>query len=647
MSNSKFHNFNSLMFKNWRRKPRFDYLIVLFMGLINSYVLIPNLKLSMAISASEEGPIQPSLIFKNPEIFEYDVFAQNNKYLMWTSSTKWVPALFYKYLNIDPALFHVLFTYSQTTFLLLAVFYLSKTLFKKSGIGLISVSLTIVLSPYFNNLGSYGDLYFMPYSTWISIPPLLFCIAYLINKKYTKSLLFFILGLSIHPAMAITTYGLIVATIFAATSPINKKKFKLAFLFLIPVIVTSLQILLIQHFSSANFVPKSWIIESKKLFHWSAWQLNPQMTTFQTTSYTICLYIATFLAVIYFKNLEQSVRKITILYFGIVFMSIFIQATAFSANIRGLYTINFTRVTIFMSILSVIIFSNILYQQLFEYKKLKFVNLFLIIFILIQSFAMLIVFSVIILVLIHQQTKKIIYRNIIKFSVFAVPTSFTLLFFASITKKWQLLLSPHLILDNILLVPNGIAIRALVEVFGLKSLFLILALFLILLLIRIRNESFIQTTTLVVMISIVLMTLIIRYVQSDIRFSKHSEWTSTQVWVQNNTEWNAKFILDGDLDTYSSWTTLTRRPRLTSANGPLSTYVYTKETVNLDEIKKIIGISPNFYEEANSLEKYYSSFSASIGGDFLVRRLEWTPLKWEVIYRNSQYIIYKIPLTFR
>ena len=599
----------------------------------------------MAISASEEGAIQPSVIFKNPEIFEEDVFAQNNKYLMWTSSTKWIPALFYKYLNIDPALFHVLFTYSQTTFLLLAVYCLSKTLFKNSGTGLISVSLTIILSPYFNNLGSYGDLYFMPYSTWISIPPLLFCITYLINKNYIKSALFYILGLSVHPAMAITIFGLIFATIFAEKTSTYRQKFKLTTLFLIPMVITSFQILLIQHFGSANTVPKSWIAESKKLFHWSAWQLNPQSITFKTTSYTICLFIATLLAVIYFKNLGKYVRTITFLYLMITFISMFIQAVAFVVNIRGLYTINFTRVTIFMSIFSVIIFSNILYQQLFEYKKLKTVNLLLIIFILIQSYPMLIIFSTIILVLIHRQAKNILYRNIIKILVVAVPISFTILYFATIAKKWQLFLSPHLILDSLLLVPNGIAIRALVEVFGLKSLFLILASLLLLVVIKMKNERLIRPITLVVITFLVLVTLSIRYVQSEIRFNENSQWATTQIWVQKNTDFDAKFIVDGSLDTYSSWTTLTRRPRLTSVNGPQSFYIYTKETVALDSIRNTVGISPDVYADSISLEKFYSNFSEIFGGDFLVRRVAWTQLQWEVTYRNSHYVVYKIPKT--
>jgi hypothetical protein len=256
---------------------------------------------------------------------------------------------------------------------------------------------------------------------------------------------------------------------------------------------------------------------------------------------------------------------------------------------------------------------------------------------------MLIIFTTIVLVLVYRQTKVILYRNIIKFFLIVVPISLTLLYVATIANKWQLFINPYLIISNQLLVPNGIAIRALVDIFGLKSLFFIIASFLVLVILKVVNERLIRIISVVAIVFLVLVTLSIRYVQSEIRFNEHSQWAMTQLWVGKNTEFDAKFILDGDLDTYASWTTLTRRPRLTSVIGPQSIYLYTEETVALDLIRRRIGISPNVYSDAISLEGFYSNFSLIFGGDFLVRRSEWTLLKWEVIYQNSGYIIYKIP----
>jgi len=606
-------------------------------------MLSPFLNLSMAISASEEGPIEPSIAFKNPEIFTKDIFAQNNKYLMWTSSTKWVPALFYKYINLDPKFFHFIFIYSQTTVLLIAVYFLSKSLSNNSKTGIISVLLTIILSPYFNNLGSYGDLYFMPYSTWISIPPLLFCIAFLINKKFKKSVLCFILGLSIHPAMAITVFGFIFATILKEKSLTNKQKFKLSIVYSIPILIFSFIIILIQKFGSAELVPISWVLESKKLFHWSAWKLDPLSSSFQTTTYTICLFAATYLAVIYFKFLGKYIRTLTFSYLIVVLISVIIQALTYTMNLRGLYTINFSRITIFMSIFSTIIFSNILNREIFENRKLMLTSPILISFILVQSYSSLILFSGVMLILIYRRESRKFYKNLVKFFAPILIIFLTMLYFATITHKWDLFPSLRIICNNLLLVPNGIAIRALVNFMGLKSLFLVIISLSILVFITNRNPKFTRFVTLIAIILFTLVTLSIRFVQSEIRFSQHREWTNTQLWVQKNTNFDSKFVLDGDLDTYASWTTLARRPRLTSLNGPQTIYLYSKASVELDTIRKRTGISPSVNSDSNSIEKFYKDFAIFFGGEYLVRRAEWTELNWQVVYQNSKYIIYKIP----
>lgn len=167
-------------------QKKYDLYLVFLIGLINSFALTPSITSSLGITSLEDGPIQPAIVYKDPSIFLNDFHASEFQRLMWTTSTKWLPAVLYKYLNIDPIFFHVFFTYAQTVLMLIGTFYLANSLFKSRQVSYISVAFAIAFSPYFNNFASYGDQFFMPYGTWISIGPLLLAWASAIDNKRKK-----------------------------------------------------------------------------------------------------------------------------------------------------------------------------------------------------------------------------------------------------------------------------------------------------------------------------------------------------------------------------------------------------------------------------------------------------------------------------
>jgi hypothetical protein len=99
-------------------KEKYDLYVVTLIGVINSYALSPSITNSLGITSLEDGPIEPSVVYKDPTAFINDFHASDFQRLMWTTSTKWIPAMLYKYLNIDPIFPHVLLIYAQTILIL-------------------------------------------------------------------------------------------------------------------------------------------------------------------------------------------------------------------------------------------------------------------------------------------------------------------------------------------------------------------------------------------------------------------------------------------------------------------------------------------------------------------------------------------------
>ena len=73
-------------------------------GLCYSFALSPSRIESLALTSGDDGPIFPAVAFKNVDFFSTIGISSisNQVVLMWTTSTKWIPALAYKFLGINP-----------------------------------------------------------------------------------------------------------------------------------------------------------------------------------------------------------------------------------------------------------------------------------------------------------------------------------------------------------------------------------------------------------------------------------------------------------------------------------------------------------------------------------------------------------------
>jgi len=622
-----------------RLSSKFDIWVILMIGFINAFCLSPSVTNSLGITSVEDGPIQPSLVFRNPSTFINDFHASEFQRLMWTSSTKWLPALSYKYLSIDPIVFHVFLTYSQTILLLVGTFYLASALTHSRLTSYVSVCFVIMFSPYFNNFGSYGDQFFMPYATWISIGPLLIAWAYALNQKRKISLIWLAIGASIHPAMALCATFAIVATSVSRIRSI-KSAVLIASQIFFPSVFFSLMSAIISFLATAQEVPSNWFVGTREVLHWYAWKLNPtDEITFETTSYAFVLVLtALVISNSSFINLslelQHRIKRVSVI-FILMYAA---QAIAYQMNLRLFYSISFGRFSIFSSIFVSIVFATVISGQFQRQEKIekKLNNALLVFFLLVPSFINLALLLLLIFLMEHRSK---IQKKIYYFPNLLIAAVFVLIARASFNNDWLKGPLIDFLPNGIRNVPNYLPLRMLENVS--PFIWIVILMFIPIYLLQKKNvfRALIIGT---VILSFTLLALVGRFILSERRDATHLDWVDTQVWVQLNTSKESKFIVNSGFDVYESWTTLSRRPRLIANLGAGFLYFYTKEDAQYDALRSKLPKSPPGNSDLETLTSFYNSFGRLMGGDYLVWKNSDTKLNYEPVYSNSKFTIYSL-----
>lgn len=623
-----------------RMSKKLDFWIISAIGIVNAFCLTPSITNSLGITSLEDGPIQPSIVYENPSAFTNDFHASEFQRLMWTTSTKWLPALFHKYLSVDPTIFHVLFTYSQTVLLLLGTFYLASALTKSRLVSYISVCFVIMFSPYFNNFASYGDQFFMPYATWISIGPLLIAWAFALNRNRNKALGWLTIGASIHPAMALCATSAIVATSLTSVR-LTKSTLPRVILFFLPSIFFSLISAIVSFLATAQTIPPDWYEGTRKVLHWYAWKLNPtDEITFETTSYAIVL-ILTALVISNTSSFNLAIElRNRIKIVSVVFMLMYVvQAITYQMNIRVLFSISFGRFSIFSAIFVSIIFATVISLQFQKIsgKQEKLSSPLLLFCLLIPSFVNLALFAILLFLKEFRskmQPKNLYFLNLI---LAIISTFFAR---ANFNNDWFQGSVFNFVPNGIRNVPNYLPLRMLENI----SIYFWIVIFLVLIFYSLQSK--VVSRALIagaIIISFTSLTLAGRYILSERRDVTHADWVDTQVWAQLNTSKASKFIVNSGFDVYESWTTLSKRPRLIADLNAGFLYFYTKEDQKYDARRALLPDAPNSKSSNLEIERFYLSFGDNYDADYLVWKTDFTPLTFEEAYKNSKYVVYVLP----
>jgi hypothetical protein len=480
----------------------------------------------------------------------------------------------------------------------------------------------------------------MLYATWISIGTLLISLAHLLQGKRKSSIAWLSIGASIHPAMALCLALIMLAFLVTNADLKVYTRIKLLLFFLFPPTFFSIVSFFIGKTSSAKNIPPGWFEDTRKVMHWYAWKLNPKLETFQTTVYTL-MFTFFILFLINSKSLVFP-KKIIIFYNSVVaifLVTYLVQAFAFTLNIREIYSISFGRFSIFSSIIAVIIMAHTLKLACSTREnETKFRFGLILITSLVPSFFNLALSALILAAKdnFSHLTKAVKIVKIISLSLIPIVT--LELWRAISNKSWiKGEIFPE-ILKGFREVPNHLSIKMFENISILLWVPILIVLFLVPLLdlkTRIRATS-------VLLIFLALISLGGRYILSNRRDVSHSDWIQIQVWANENSKVGSKFIVDSGFDVYESWTTLSRRPRMISNLSAGFLYFYTKEDQEYDRLRSKISPTPSNLSSSDILFDFYKKFSKTVGGDYLVWKNSYTKLPLPTVFKNSEFIIYKI-----
>ena len=132
-----------------------------------------------------------------------------------------------------------------------------------------------------------------------------------------------------------------------------------------------------------------------------------------------------------------------------------------------------------------------------------------------------------------------------------------------------------------------------------------------------------------------------RYIQTYNRINLNKNWIDLQYWISINTLPKDTFIADWDLNLYESFSTLTRRSRISTNSFAGFLYSYSKSDHSFDVKKLLLGPSIDTKKmNADLITNYYKSAASLFDASYLVLSAEYPELPLTITYRNSQYVLY-------
>lgn len=625
-----------LLNKGLRQKD-LDKGFLLALSLFFSFCLSPSRTTSLGITSGDDGPVLPSISYKYYDSIGSNVAAQDSLKMMWTTSTKWLPAILYKFFSLDPILFHFIMTHAQIILIVVGVFRLAYVISDSRAVAYISVGLTIIYEPYFINMGWYGDQFFMPYSTWLAIGPLLLAWANLLENQNKKSIIYLLIGTSIHPSMGFCALFMIIVTKVDLKDLTMRKCLD----FYIPatIVVFAISLLSTLPIRLAQYRDPSSLRLLPAVTHWEAWKLSPDYIFSVGTTFTVVFTISIFSIIYSLKSKLNSYYLISIKVLTASAILVLIQSLAYSIEIREIYSASLGRITIFSSIFFTIISAIVLNFFLMNYRtfpdpKIVVVIIFCLLF---PSFGTLAILTFILLLksLLNKKISKS--QKLILTLVFLTTTYFYILSFRNLqysVSNYQL--------SGDFVTSRTLSLRIFFYVFNFYTIFLLLAIFLALVYFVTKKKFLIHKFIIWMLIFLSLVTVVGRLQLSLVRGNEHLSWVKAQEWARDNTDPESIFLTRPSLDAYESWSTLSKRIRIIVDGDYAGAYLYSEADNAYNKARRLHPNSPLETASASSQEEFFGKFSTKFGGNYLVTAVSNTQLGYKIVYMNSKYVIYLI-----
>jgi hypothetical protein len=616
------------------QKTHFDTFLILIFSILYTKTFVTSLSLSLGLTSLEDGPIMPSLVYKNPEIYANDFRALEIQHLMWTSSTKWVPALLCKWTNLNPAIFHFSFVYLQSALTFIGIFKLSQSILHSRYFSWIILGIAVISKPHFVNAGWYGDLQFMPYTTWIALGPILISWSLLRSGKINRGLVFAFIATSIHPAMGLTGLVLVFFCEYINdTSQLFARK-KVILLHVFAVAIPSAFSALAIRLSMAENIPSWWLTEVRKSLHFGAWRLLPDIDSFAVTSNWLIQFLTLLILLVFFLRLfDLKTAKLTLLSCAAIIFCLVIQAVAYTLNIFTLYSISFARITLLTQIVFLIInvlIAKKLLEQEFSFGK-RCLALLIFTMAIYPSSLMCIIVSLAVIVLSSENQKMEILKSISLLVISVV------LYFAALTSNYFDFPTWNQFISG-----GGEGSATVIGQGFSKKLNYWWPLLLVMLVILSTVGAKLSSRRLMkslphFLILGVIGTLMAQTYIGVVRDRENRDWISTQQWARENSKADEGFLVDVGLNVYDSWGTLSQRPRVISNSKAGYAYFYSEEDNEFN--RRLNKVARN--TSLNSTG-YILKLQAEFKFTYVVTKKPSESLYLNLCYRNYSYSIYTI-----
>ena len=619
--------------------PKYDLLIVSLIGLVFSFAMSPSRTESLALTSTDDGPILPAIALQDLSTYPDMRISspENSVILMWTTVTKWFPSIIYKYLGVDPGIFHTLFVYGQVTLILVGTYRLSRSLANSRETSFLSVGLVIIYESYFINMGAYGGQTFMPYTTWISVGPLLFSWANFNEGNRKRAFAYLFLGALVHPAMGLVMGILLLSiSIFSGERLFSKYSMIEGFKFLAPAGIIGFLGTLPIRIEQFKPIPENW--QKLEVFHWAAWNLGMKQEYFIQSKYALLFTLSILVLAIYFKSVLNNWYRMILIVSATTLISLVFQAFFYSINLRELSSINFSRMTIFSSIFLTIVAASLLTSVL---RDDNYVNrwifsssvIFTFLFPSSLSFSLL----AILLLLYSYKSRK---DNSVFYRIAPLTILIVLLFLSNlfdINKD-----SSRSYWDDVnYFIPATLSSRALYELVGwlfIPSLLLILgSVFHSVRSKKGRRLSF----AFVALLSLV--TIFGRLDLSLDRYVQNRDWIDLQVWVKENSYSGETLLSTGKTNIHGGWTTLTRRYLINvDSTSAGNLYLFSKGDKHYELLRENLKPDSSDVLVTSTFEDYVSNLSSTFEARYLVSSSKNQTLSYPIVFTNSEYVIYKL-----
>ena len=196
-----------------------DILLIVFL-FAYSFVGMWNFGINMATLHEDDGPIFYAYAFKDPSLFEGDYpigfpLSILLPFKVMTSGMVWIPAMSWKYFDLDPFMMTGVLTLFQGVLLGLSIYIFSLAVIQKKAVAFIATIFAYSAAPWTWAPAGYGNIStwtFLPYAATLATSPILLAFACVLKKR--ELMAFFLLAFAglIHPG--ITLHAAIIMGMF-------------------------------------------------------------------------------------------------------------------------------------------------------------------------------------------------------------------------------------------------------------------------------------------------------------------------------------------------------------------------------------------------------------------------------------------------